>query len=310
MYHKGCVAIPDYAAPPKDWVCPECKKKQRKGDNDATPVKNVTDIHPSLPTSETHLFSALPPEDSDVRVLRQELAEYMAEQREFREELRASMARMGARMDAFEQRLDALERHESSSAAENSQITELQQTINKLKLELNERDQEALQTDLDIGHIPEEKGENISHTVTVLAAKLGVTLEARDIVFAERVGAINVNATAADDGGARMRARRVVVRLARRELRDELMRAARVRRNLSTTDIGLAGPSRRVYVNERLTKTNRLLFYRARVECAKRQWRYSWTKRGRVFVRQGEGQQIHPIRSDIDLQRIFGLVTV
>lgn len=308
-YHKGCVSIPDFTTPPKDWACPECMKKKKKGESGAykNPEKgNCGEQNISPQTSEALAQTVPSSVDSDVCTLRQELAQYMAEQREFREELRASIASMGARMDGFERRLEVLE--QKGVPAGKDEVSDLQQKIAQLQSDLNERDQEVLLTDLDIGQIPEEKGENVTHTVTILATKLGVTLQDRDIVFAERVGSVNTGPAADGAGGEgqRSRPRRVVVRLARRELRDELLRAARVRRNINTVDIGLAGPPRRVYVNERLTKTNRLLFYKARTECKKRQWRYSWTKRGRIFVRQAEGQPIHLIRSDSDLVRVFG----
>ncbi|KOB57427.1 Zinc finger DNA binding protein [Operophtera brumata] len=178
-------------------------------------------------------------------------------------------------------------------------------TVAQLKIELNERDQEALQSDLEIGHLPEEKGESVLHAVTVLAAKLGVTLEARDVVYAERVG---VTQGAGAEGEVR-RERRVVVRLARRHLRDQLLQAARVRRTLTASDAGcataaVAGP--RIFLNERLTRANRQLFHRVREECRKLQWRFSWTKRGRIYARQADGKQAYPIRSEADLLRVFG----
>ncbi|CAK1588908.1 unnamed protein product [Parnassius mnemosyne] len=107
------------------------------------------------------------------------------------------------------------------------EVNELEKTVNLLKQELNDRDQEALLSDLEIGHLPEEKGENITHTISVLAVRLGVPLEERDVVFAERVGAAPLSLSVSTEGGIAIRARRVVVRLARRSLRDELLRAAR-----------------------------------------------------------------------------------
>ncbi|CAG5008732.1 unnamed protein product [Parnassius apollo] len=44
-----------------------------------------------------------------------------------------------------------------------------------------------LAADLEIRNIPEERTENITHTVVLVAAKLGVSLDERDIVFADRV---------------------------------------------------------------------------------------------------------------------------
>ncbi|CAG4946342.1 unnamed protein product [Parnassius apollo] len=135
-------------------------------------------------------------------------------------------------MDGIERRLEIIEQRHKPSAVE---VVELERTVNSLKLELNDRNQEALLSDLEIGHLPEEKGENIIHTVSVLAARLGVPLEERDIVFAERMGAVQAAVSGGSPGSVVPRSRRVVVRLARRQLRDELLRATRVRRTLTTT---------------------------------------------------------------------------
>ncbi|KAJ0182142.1 hypothetical protein K1T71_002864 [Dendrolimus kikuchii] len=262
MFHKVCVAIPDNGIVPKNWTCPECKKKIRKSDNTDTPVKGVcgTNSPPTI-SSVPHLgsFSCIETqkhinlpepleEESEIRAMRRELAEYMCEIRNEMHVFRSSLAGIAQRFDGIEQRLVNLEQRQMDSGMKN--IAELENA-------------EALLADLDIGCLPEENGENTVHIVTVVASKLGVTIESRDIVYAERIGTARSVAAATDAG---RKARRVVVRLARRDLRDELLHAARVRRNLTTADMGFSGPSQRVFINERLTRTNRQLFHRVREE--------------------------------------------
>lgn len=333
IYHKECVSLSETTTVSKEWACPECKRKVRKGDN--TPVRGAHDNGtgtaapaPRRPAARAHTAlsvsappipaapvilapatvnagpdtSDLPPRKDDVLELRQELAECVAEIRGFRREIaefQVSVAGINARMDGIEQRLEAVEMKRTEPVAK---ITDLEHTIAQLKVELNDRDQEALLSDLEIGHLPEEKGENVLHAVTVLAAKLGVTLEERDVVYAERIG-VEQHASAA---GLEPRARRVVVRLTRRHLRDQLLQAARVRRTLNAADAGYAAPHQRIYLNERLTRINRQLFHCVREECRKLQWRYSWTKRGRIYARQGDGKPVHLIRSEADVGRVFG----
>lgn len=247
----------------------------------------------------------------DLQDVHQEMSEWMSEIREFRREMaefRASIAGLTSRMDSIELRLEAVERGREESSPE---VADLRCKVALLQQELNDRDQEALLSDLEIGHLPEQRGENVVHTVSVLATKLGVVLDERDIVFAERLGV----AQGAGAAGEAPRARRVVVRLARRHLRDEMLQAARVRRTLTAADAGrdpsaIAGatvpPRARIFLNERLTRVNRQLFHRVREECRKFQWKYSWTKRGRVYVRQADGKQAYPIRSEEDVNRVFG----
>jgi hypothetical protein len=289
-FHKACLAVPDKAHISKDWACPACKKNTRKGDNSHTPVKGICGTPPSAPVSPQSGASAEASSEREDRRDR-ELAGFMAEMREFRQEMRQLCESLSARLDSVEGRLEALERRDADAGPAGAE--HLERTIAELKRELNDRDQDALLSDLEIGQLPEESGVSVVQSVTVLAARLGVTLEDRDVVFAERVGAPPA------EGG---RARRVVVRLARRHLRDELLRAARVRR------AGLAaGSPVRVYLNERLTRPNRQIFHRVREECRRLQWRYAWTRRGRIFARQSEGSQVHQLRSENDIDRVFGV---
>ncbi|CAH2096643.1 unnamed protein product [Euphydryas editha] len=98
----------------------------------------------------------------------------------------ATVGGLSTRMDAFERRLEAVERVRERPSAE---VDDYRGEVARLQQELHERDREALLADVEIGHLPEERGENVVHAVTVLAARLGVALDERDIVFAERVGA-------------------------------------------------------------------------------------------------------------------------
>ncbi|CAH2108264.1 unnamed protein product [Euphydryas editha] len=192
-------------------------------------------------------------------------------------------------------------------ARPSAEVDDYRGEVARLQQELHERDREALLADVEIGHLPEERGENVVRAVTVLAARLGVALDERDIVFAERVGA---PPTPAGSPGAAppARPRRVVLRLSRRGLRDQLLQAARVRRSIVASDAGADGAHSRarIFVNERLTRTNRRLFYLVREECRRLRWRFAWTRRGTVYARQSDGSQAFAIKSDADLARVFG----
>ncbi|CAG9790406.1 unnamed protein product [Diatraea saccharalis] len=232
-FHKVCLGLTEKAQMSKGWLCPNCaNKSQRGGDNSQTPVKNIcgdsdTEAAPSGPEAGRPISVSNvneQPEVAEVSEFRREFAGYMAEICEFRKEmasLRDSLTTITSRLDLVQQRVEALEKIPKK-------VAELEGTISQLKQELNYRDQEALLADLEIGQLPEEKGEGVVQAVTVLAARIDVKLEDQDVVFAERVGP-----PPAEVGG---RARRVVVRLSRRHLRDELLRAARVRRSLAAPD--------------------------------------------------------------------------
>ncbi|KAJ2937626.1 hypothetical protein O0L34_g16893 [Tuta absoluta] len=201
-------------------------------------------------------------------------------------------------MDNIELRLGA---EGQSSNAENNTLLE---SVEELKAELNHRDQELLLNDIEITCVPEHNNKSLQHITINLARKIGVVLTDKDIVHTSRAGRV-LNAV---KEGSKQRPRPIVVTLARRALCDELLKAARVRRGATTENADIPGPACPFYVNERLTRVNRLLFRRARELGDQHHWRFIWTRDGKIFARQHPGRDAprHRIRIEKDLDRVFG----
>lgn len=181
-------------------------------------------------------------------------------------------------------------------------MSDLEETILQLRMDVQGKDQEMLVNDVEIAGFPEVGNENSVHAILTIARKVGVQLEDRDVVSAERVGAPRAYL----EGEEAPRPRPLAVRLARRHVRDALLEAARVRRRLSTEGMGLPGTTRSFYINERLTRHNRQIFQKAREVASRKNWRYVWTRGGRVYARQEQGKDRHRIQSERDLSRVFG----
>ncbi|XP_059049434.1 uncharacterized protein LOC131844537 [Achroia grisella] len=185
---------------------------------------------------------------------------------------------------------------------------DLTDTVARLQAELNDRDQELLHNDVEINGLPEEKNERPIHLVALVSKKLGLEVNENDIVNAERVGTRQENKNEVDPYGDEKlkRPRTLVVRLLRRSLRDELLRAARVRRGLDCSGLNLQTDSNRLYINERLTRDNKQLFYKVREACRIFKWRFSWTRHGKIFTRREPGESVHRIRSIAEINKVFG----
>lgn len=243
---------------------------------------------------------------SEFKSSKDKMNSFFEEMRDLKSELSAARSNFNERMDAFDARLLALEivrDHPIRSEETNS----LEQALVEVKLQLNEREQEYLLNDVVITGFPEQKGENPVHLASLLGVKMGLTLDERDIVLAEREGAPR---RAQDDSSTAVRARRIIVRFARRFTRDEYLQSARVRRGLTTTDLSVEGATARIYVNERLTRLNGQIFAKAREECRARMWRYCWSKDGRIHVRKEHGTPYFRVRNEMDLDQIFGKSSV
>lgn len=194
----------------------------------------------------------------------------------------------------------------SKKLAENEkELMSLKATIAELKADLNDKEQCGMLNDVAITGIPESEGESVLHIVIAVATKLGMTLEPKDVVNVSRIGSKKQSFTHSDSKPPRPRP--ITVRLARRNLRDEFLKNARVRRGITTSNLGLPQHEyRQFYINEKLTKSNRVTFARAREIGRAMNWKFVWTKEGRVYAKRNESSPAHFLRSETDVERVFG----
>lgn len=86
---------------------------------------------------------------------RRELVTGIRKHREEMAQFQEAYATMVARLENVEQRFAALEQNSVDAAEEGAKTRELERTITQLRADLNERDQGALLSDLEIGQLPE-----------------------------------------------------------------------------------------------------------------------------------------------------------
>ena len=240
--------------------------------SDSTPVPDVETASPSSDTLNTLLV--------EVRLLRQEVGQLTA--------------RMDDVSRVNEDRLRKLEDQDQEIAALRSQTQELRD-------QLNFQAQLALRNEVEIAGLPESNNENLPHLVSLIASKVGVSLQDVDVDYINRAGP---KTSKRPDNIARP----VVVKFIRRAKRDEFLKASKVRRNLSAKDLEFRGSDAKMYVNERLTKENRLLFRDARKRAPAAGFKYCWTHNGEILVRSREGCPAIRIRCHLDLDEKFGAI--
>lgn len=109
------------------------------------------------------------------------------------------------------------------------------------------------------------------------------------------------------DSNSDRNGRIITVRLARRSLRDQLLKSARVRKTATTAGMNLSRDPTTFNLNERLTQRNYKLFQKAREIAKLQKWSYVWTSVGQVLLRQKEGQPAHRVKNLDDLSTVFGV---
>ncbi|XP_072932667.1 uncharacterized protein [Epargyreus clarus] len=312
-FHKHCVKVSSDARISK-WYCRGCKPKATCAGGAAigTPSSDG-----STGGTDTEFTDALVEsadrgrcEDDfakDIKFIREQVTTILQEMASFHQEIlkiNKNIGDLSHRVGDVEKRVTMLEQR-ASDTNNLPDASKMEETIVELKNQLNDRDQASYLTDIEIANVEEIKGENPLNIVTLLATKIGVPLEERDVVSATRTGVRHHHDNVS--GAEKLRPRPLVVRLARRTVRDQLLRAARVRRGADTAGLIAGAEPRRFYVNERLTRTNRQLFYKVREEGRRKGWRYMWTRDGCIYARRDSNTPRLRIRTDEDINKIFGL---
>lgn len=159
--------------------------------------------------------------------------------------------------------------------------------------------QHHVRNEIEIMGIPETPNENLVHVAILTATKVGVDLSELEIDEIKRVGPRR------SSDSKEKRPRPIVARLLRKAKRTELVKAAASRKGLTTEDI-VPGTSDSVFINERLTKKNRLLFRESRNRAELYKYRFCWTRDGGIFLRRAEKKAAILIRSYKDLDEKIG----
>ncbi|GBP17455.1 hypothetical protein EVAR_8806_1 [Eumeta japonica] len=79
-----------------------------------------------------------------------------------------------------------------------------------------------------------------------------------------------------------------------------------LRRSTTTAGIGISSDERRLYVNERVTRFNRHIFYRARKNSLNVNWKYVWTTDGKIYAQKEHGASRYRVRAGTAIEQMFG----
>lgn len=324
-FHLLCTSVASkYPARKETWICPDCQAATKKGgDNSTTPIRaqvvvteNVA-FHNQLGAQERDEPKILAPSEdglqaltSEIRMLRQEM---LALKTDLCDAV-TSLTRCHERLDDVtaqfaisETRLKELEAQKTECILLRAKVTDLENT-------LNNQAQLGLKNEVELLGVPECGNENLNHVLLVTATTIGVSLTDLDIDTVTRTGprrtAQDSHGGSSDHNGHTSFSRPVVARFCRKSKRDEFLKAARLRRNLTSKSLNMDGPEQKIFVNERLTRTNRLLFRETRLRSRGSGYKHCWIRNGTIFVRKQDqdGKSRSPpivIHSERDLDDLF-----
>ncbi|CAH0726206.1 unnamed protein product, partial [Brenthis ino] len=288
------------------WKCPDCCANKRKiGDNSSTPVRsNEDDSNVTLrKKADTQTITGM---NSEVKELIAEFRLLTQELSSLKKQLEDTTASMTSCQKRLEELGSAIANNDSriKKLEDRERETELLKgTVKELQQELNIKSQNNISNELELCGIPEINNESLQHVVLLAARKVGVDLEDGDIDWVIRAGP-RVKRVITMENNSQF-PRPVVVRLLRKTKRDQIIKAAKSRRNIKSTDLDIPGTPYKVFYNERLTKYNRELFREARRMAKQHGFSHCWCSQGTIFVRKSEGKPARPVRNFDDLSIVF-----
>lgn len=309
------------------WRCVECKSRLPKKDNTNTPVRQA--VYPKL-DDESEVENQ--PEDCNV-TFRRTRTDHITEDK-FREiwkcEMKTEIENMieTAIAKTVCNQLTAITNQclglQETITFISAQYEDLRQLLNTTTLELkNVKDENKTLRDnlcsldarvkiledenvkqqqwvrlqnVEIIGVPENKDEDTVAIVKKISEKIGVRIEPSDVEFAHRVQPRRAVSA--------VRARPIIVRLRQRALKDQFIAAARKHRYLSNHDVGIGGESNKIFINEHLTKDNKMLLTNCKQKAKELNYKFIWTKNCRIFIRKNESSPPIPILSIQDLAKI------
>ncbi|KOB67925.1 Zinc finger DNA binding protein [Operophtera brumata] len=234
--HRECFGVFPVGAPINSkWRCGDCHPKMPKGRHPGTPIMQdiILPTDGADPECETVSLDAFVCILVEMRAQFESMkADLLLEFQSFKGGLQEIQSTLGElKTDQTTTKTDLTVQvcfHLENYLVDKKNtvtVSELEQTVLGLKLSLNDSEQEGLLHDLELVGLPEQRGENLSNIVPLLATNIGVTLDEREVL--QKDTTLNV------------RPRKVVIRFSSRITRDTCLRRARECRGLTSTDLGL-----------------------------------------------------------------------
>ncbi|KAJ8720653.1 hypothetical protein PYW08_006118 [Mythimna loreyi] len=164
-------------------------------------------------------------------------------------------------------------------AAKNEQMSN---TIVKLTNRINQMEQHARSSNIEIQCVPENKAENVIGLTKQLGAVIGCTVADNDILSCTRIAKVNRDSP---------RPRSIIIQFSTPRLRDQFLAAAinfnkKNKDKLNSSHIGLAGPVQPIYVMEHLSATNKEIHAAARTKAKEIGFQFVWVRGGRILMRK------------------------
>lgn len=216
-------------------------------------------------------------------------------------EIEKSLSFLSAKYDDLLVKIKNLEIEKEFIKKENVRLSsEVQGLFNEMyevKRENNNIAQYTRRDTLEISGIPVCDEEETNNLVCQVGKLVDVNIEEGDISVSHRLH---------NDKSKTNHFPAIIVKFVRRDLRDELFNAKNRLRNKSTKDLGfLRHPQHKIFLNESLTPQNRALFKQCLRAKKDLNFKFIWTKFGKISLRKNGSSPAINILTQDDVRKLY-----
>lgn len=304
----------------QNWLCPSCKPRISNADH--TPIRNKqvqdstnvtrrkkgTPVAPVItdegPVTSSEVSNIIKNEINNLtRHLNQTLASYVNKElkviKDVVDEIKQGMNFMNEKYEEMKAEISSKLNIVHEVQKENEQ---LKATVNDLNMRLNQVEQQARSSNLEIQCLPEFKSENLVSTVMNISKIISCDISESNIHHVTRI---------AKQTQTSSRPKSVVVQFNSPRIRDTFLAATiQFNRNKSLEDklnsslLGIAGKKENIYIMEHLSPVNKSLHAATRIKAKKLGYQFVWIRSGRIFVRKSDGADYKYIKDQDALDKL------
>lgn len=255
-----------------NWKCFECKSNVKNSDNTPEVMEVISEATPQVATEESmkKLFNTLS-------------KEIKGRLDAFENSLAFNSKQMDDILTAYKEMKNTVQKLEVKQQKMERENSELKKSVRELKGQMIERDQRALERNLEIKGIPETIVEP-KQIMNALCRKAGVTTPAEHTYLVERI----------KNGQAEKPKNTVIIKFESKIVRDSIFKSCKGKRPQLSDFTGNTSDNSAVYINEQLTPFNRKLFYEANLIKKEKNYAYLWFTDNKLLLKKT--QDSRPLR--------------
>ncbi|KAL4707674.1 hypothetical protein ACJJTC_014855 [Scirpophaga incertulas] len=170
-------------------------------------------------------------------------------------------------------------------------VSILQQRFQQLESSLHDFDQRSRMNNIEIKGVPVSSTEKLFEIVAKIGRHIGCPIPKEQINYIARIPIRNDK-----------HSKNILLSVQNRYIKEDFVAASK-KYSITPTDLGIQGDTR-IFINDHLTRQNKMLLTKAKSLARERGFAYVWVKGCKIFVRKSPTSHALNIISEADLRKI------